>query len=338
MSIGVNCNVIMRLVVIVFVCLQYPNGGWGDENLVSEAPSIYVQPDAIGMPLGNIVLIRKNSRYCVLNFTKFIQGKKEDEGSTSYEAYFQGDGSGDFTKKNIKSMEGELSFMEPKQMGGILSVLFHPFAIGGGNRTIISGNFKLSWTGGPKWQWVYFYRFGIEEPRDHGIEIAPTAWGNIDEVNVFDTRLKWYRYDANRSNLVVPVDKLWEDNDKGGDTPAIIPPKHVFPAIQYDVATDSFDEKYNTVLEDVANILKKYTTFRVRVEGHSDMGGTEAYNLEISSRRARAVKEQLVKKYGIQSKRIEVVGWGTTRPIGPSSTANGRAANNRVEIKIAGVD
>ena len=43
---------------------------------------------------------------------------------------------------------------------------------------------------------------------DYGIELSPTKWEGIQEVNVHDPRLKWYRYDENRESVDIPLDNL----------------------------------------------------------------------------------------------------------------------------------
>ncbi|HRE88179.1 MAG TPA: DUF4157 domain-containing protein [Myxococcota bacterium] len=74
---------------------------------------------------------------------------------------------------------------------------------------------------------------------------------------------------------------------------------------------------------------------RVRVEGHTDPVGKAAYNLDLSKRRADAVKNALVDR-GIDAKRLETQGHGDTRPlpgVDPKS-AEGRAQLRRVEFEI----
>jgi outer membrane protein OmpA-like peptidoglycan-associated protein len=71
----------------------------------------------------------------------------------------------------------------------------------------------------------------------------------------------------------------------------------------------------------------------VRIEGHTDSVGNDAYNLALSQRRADAVKAYLVSK-GIAGSRIETTGLGETKPVASNDTADGRAQNRRVELKV----
>lgn len=169
---------------------------------------VYIAKVGMVMPLGNILLVRKNSEYCAVKFTKFWL-EKTSEVSTPfvaagsdkyalYESYYQGDGSGDFSKKNAQFKKEKLSFPKPRGIGRL--------AFSFSKKEIICDAIKLEWFGKGG---AYFYGEGQKEG-DYGIELAPTKWTDISQVNVFDQRLKWYRYDENRKDLNIPVDKLWE--------------------------------------------------------------------------------------------------------------------------------
>ena len=84
----------------------------------------------------------------------------------------------------------------------------------------------------------------------------------------------------------------------------------------------------------VAGVLNQYPNTLVRVEGHTDSTGTDAYNMDLSNRRATAVENLLVQR-GIADSRIEAVGYGETLPVATNDTEAGRQRNRRVEIKIA---
>ncbi len=90
------------------------------------------------------------------------------------------------------------------------------------------------------------------------------------------------------------------------------------------------------LLNNVAQVLKAHTEIaKVRVEGHTDDRGRDAYNLGLSRRRAKAVVKYLVRK-GVAANRLEAVGFGETKPIKSNDTKEGRAANRRVDFKILG--
>lgn len=81
-------------------------------------------------------------------------------------------------------------------------------------------------------------------------------------------------------------------------------------------------------LQRVADVLKKYRKTYIVVAGHTDKIGSEAYNQELSVRRAESVKRELMNQ-GVISERLEAVGFGETKPI-----SSDPAQNRRVEIYI----
>ncbi len=85
-------------------------------------------------------------------------------------------------------------------------------------------------------------------------------------------------------------------------------------------------------LNDVTDILKKYPTTSLSVEGHTDNTGNTALNKKLSQKRADSIKEYFVKQ-GIDAGRITATGYGSEQPIGDNKTVEGRAKNRRVEMK-----
>lgn len=69
------------------------------------------------------------------------------------------------------------------------------------------------------------------------------------------------------------------------------------------------------------------------VEGHTDTQGSEAINLDLSTRRAEVVRDYLA-AHGVAPDRIRAEGFGFSRPIADNKTAEGRANNRRVEIVV----
>jgi outer membrane protein OmpA-like peptidoglycan-associated protein len=91
------------------------------------------------------------------------------------------------------------------------------------------------------------------------------------------------------------------------------------------------------ILDDVASLLQRNTQIRrVRVEGHTDWIGSDAYNQALSERRANAVRNYLIQK-GIEPDRLEAVGYGESRPIADNESVKGRARNRRTEFTVTSV-
>lgn len=84
----------------------------------------------------------------------------------------------------------------------------------------------------------------------------------------------------------------------------------------------------------LAAFLNRYTDRTISIEGHTDSVGGEDYNMDLSRRRAEAVKTYLVSK-GIAGSRIDATGKGEGAPISGNDSATGRQQNRRVEVIIA---
>lgn len=87
-----------------------------------------------------------------------------------------------------------------------------------------------------------------------------------------------------------------------------------------------------TVLSQIAKVLQENPKLELIIEGHTDNVGGAQFNLELSRKRAEAVKRWLVDKAGISEVRLTTVGYGLSRPIADNSTEEGRAKNRRVEL------
>lgn len=87
-------------------------------------------------------------------------------------------------------------------------------------------------------------------------------------------------------------------------------------------------------LDDVAAALKDIDpNQKVVIEGHTDSRGSDANNLELSRKRAEAVRDYLASQ-GVSADRMQAVGRGESQPIAPNDTPEGRANNRRVEIIV----
>jgi len=87
------------------------------------------------------------------------------------------------------------------------------------------------------------------------------------------------------------------------------------------------------ILDQAAQRLNRCPGERLQVEGHTDSIGADAYNQDLSERRARAVRDYLVSR-GVTGSRISAVGYGESRPISTNDTPEGRFLNRRVEVRF----
>jgi OOP family OmpA-OmpF porin len=86
-------------------------------------------------------------------------------------------------------------------------------------------------------------------------------------------------------------------------------------------------------LDKVVEILKRSPRLKLSIEGHTDNSGTPSGNKILSLNRAKAVVEYIRSK-GIGQSRLTAAGFGQERPLAENLTAEGRARNRRVELKI----
>ena len=92
--------------------------------------------------------------------------------------------------------------------------------------------------------------------------------------------------------------------------------------------------KSDNLLAQIAKTLERHPWIKkVRIEGHTDDVGKDAYNLDLSNRRARSVLDALIAR-GVAADRLDSVGYGEAQPIDSNKTLEGRAHNRRVEFVI----
>lgn len=108
--------------------------------------------------------------------------------------------------------------------------------------------------------------------------------------------------------------------------------KIVSRGILFDVNSDRIKPESYGALQDIAKTLKEVTDVNIKIVGHTDTDGDDAKNLELSKRRAQAVRDALNKEFGIELSRMKVDGKGESEPIESNTTLTGKAMNRRVEF------
>lgn len=107
--------------------------------------------------------------------------------------------------------------------------------------------------------------------------------------------------------------------------------------IEFDTGKAEIRKNYVTILNKLGAAMKTHLNSRGIIEGHTDNVGSEAANLNLSERRALAVKQYLMRNYGIDPDRLQTKGFGRSRPIADNGTPVGRAQNRRIEVRFIGV-
>jgi outer membrane protein OmpA-like peptidoglycan-associated protein len=105
--------------------------------------------------------------------------------------------------------------------------------------------------------------------------------------------------------------------------------------IRFDASSDVILPDGKAVLDQIVRILAAAPAVAVDITGHTDFEGDPNFNLNLSKRRAEAVKLYLVSK-GIKAERLEAEGFGGTKPIAPNDTPENKARNRRIEFHASG--
>ena len=104
--------------------------------------------------------------------------------------------------------------------------------------------------------------------------------------------------------------------------------------INFSLGKSDFQKAAYPTLQAITGILNEYPNANFVIEGHTDSISTQKFNQRLSEARANAVKNYFTSN-GVAAARLSSIGYGETAPIESNMTAAGRAANRRVEVKLA---
>jgi OmpA-OmpF porin, OOP family len=102
--------------------------------------------------------------------------------------------------------------------------------------------------------------------------------------------------------------------------------------ILFDVNSDKIKPTSYGTLKQIADVLTQNADVKVKIIGHTDSDGADNANLELSKKRAAAVKQALSTEFGVDGGRIQTDGMGESKPVADNNTAEGKAQNRRVEF------
>lgn len=109
--------------------------------------------------------------------------------------------------------------------------------------------------------------------------------------------------------------------------------KFVTRGILFDPASATVKPQSYGVIKEIANTLLENPEVKIKITGHTDSDGDDKSNLELSKKRAEAVKAILVKDFKIDASRISTDGKGESAPVDTNSSAEAKANNRRVEFE-----
>lgn len=108
--------------------------------------------------------------------------------------------------------------------------------------------------------------------------------------------------------------------------------RYVTHGILFDTDSDCLKPESAPVIQGVARALETNPNLKLLIEGHTDSVGAAAHNLDLSKRRAEAVKTVLVGQFKVDASRLSTAGLGATKPIDTNNTPQARSQNRRVEF------
>lgn len=156
----------------------------------------------------------------------------------------------------------------------------------------------------------YIKDLDLSSENSYSLEDKDTNKKRLEDIIVFNEKGVSIRREGN--NLILSMPEL----------------------ILFDFDKYEVKEGIKPSLTTLARALKENKDIRIKIDGYTDFIGSEGYNLELSVKRAKAIKSFLVSKGAIDNN-ISIEGYGKQNPVATNSTEQGRARNRRVEFIIS---
>ncbi|WP_321527795.1 OmpA family protein [Sedimenticola selenatireducens] len=138
-----------------------------------------------------------------------------------------------------------------------------------------------------------------------------------------------YYMDVQEAKLRQQLEQTGVSVTRSGDNIILNMPSNITFAVDRADVNPGFVD----TLGSVALVLKEYKSTMIEVAGHTDSTGSDVYNQRLSQQRAQSVSQVLIAN-GVQSVRIDSVGYGEGYPVASNSSAAGRQQNRRVELTL----
>jgi outer membrane protein OmpA-like peptidoglycan-associated protein len=147
----------------------------------------------------------------------------------------------------------------------------------------------------------------------------------------YDTRYYFDNISLIRTSSDEPVDEVSEPVITNTEPEVKTDITYTLQHVVFD--TDKSELKPESVeeLNYIIELMQRYTDYNIHLTGHTDSINNEAYNLKLSSDRAKACALYLTQN-GIDKSRVTYEGKGESQPVAPNSTEEGRQMNRRVEF------
>jgi OOP family OmpA-OmpF porin len=192
------------------------------------------------------------------------------------------------------------------------------------------------------------YAFGAKSTPVKAVAPKPVVIGDVDKDGVNDHNDKCNNtpigasvssngceLDSDNDGVVnskdsCPATKAGAKVDSKGCAEKLAHTETISLNVNFATGSDTLTNNFMAEIEKVADFMRKYNSVTGVIEGHTDSSGASAFNQNLSQLRAESVVDVLVKKFGIDAKRLSAKGFGEDRPIASNETAEGRKQNRRV--------
>ena len=175
-----------------------------------------------------------------------------------------------------------------------------------------------------------------------GCELDADGDGVVDRLDACPGTPAGRKVDAQGCQLDGDKDGIVDALDQCPDTPAgdkvdnkgcTLLNTIVLKGVNFDNDLAVLHDDASAILDDAVAIFKRYPALKVEVAGHTDSSSSDTYNQQLSERRAKAVMEYFVGK-GVAAEQLTAKGYGESQPVADNGTAEGRAQNRRVELRV----
>jgi hypothetical protein len=156
----------------------------------------YVDELGAGPARGRLLLVRGGTDLCAIRFAEWHRGRNagsfwifwsgDEDTFAEYEWFYQADGTGDFSKSNVQSGRGKAIFRGLTGTGHDAAQYSSPY--------VDCGSFRLPWVYPNR---VHFTRTDWTGEK-HPVELAPTGWRELSEIDLASAKLRWYGFDLQR--------------------------------------------------------------------------------------------------------------------------------------------
>ncbi len=169
------------------------------------------------------------------------------------------------------------------------------------------------------------------DERNERIATLETTLGGVSKETVALNTLLAEQQE--RRDQLVQVEKLFQPNEaevlRTGNSIVVR-----LIGLSFDSGAATIKPDQAPLLEKVERAVEIFNDSVITVEGHTDSFGGDESNLELSQRRADAVRAYLLANMQLAPYRISAMGYGETRPISSNETAEGRARNRRIDLVV----